>query len=111
MNKKILIVTALTGFVRAFLLDDIKILQDMGYQVECAANGLNDSKTLEENYQFFKEINVKFYHAIFSILHHRNISTAQGNCPQYQSYTYHAQQVLLLKKQFPNFSSTEPLGF
>lgn len=66
MNKKILIVTALTGFVRAFLLDDIKILQDMGYQVECAANGLNDSKTLEENYQFFKEINVKFYQIDFS---------------------------------------------
>lgn len=40
--KKVLIVTALGGFIRAFLKDDIKILQKMGYEVHCAANN-NDS--------------------------------------------------------------------
>ena len=36
-KKRALIITALTGFVRAFLLQDIEILQKLGYEVHCAA--------------------------------------------------------------------------
>lgn len=38
MSQKVLIVTALAGFIRSFLDNDISILQDMGYEVHCAAN-------------------------------------------------------------------------
>ena len=36
--KRALIVTALAGFVRSFLMEDIATLQSMGYEVHCAAN-------------------------------------------------------------------------
>lgn len=65
-EKKVLIVTALTGFVRAFLLDDIKILQEMGYTVQCMANSAGDDLTLAENIDFFKRNNVKFINTSFS---------------------------------------------
>ncbi|MDD6847787.1 MAG: glycosyltransferase [Oscillospiraceae bacterium] len=65
-EKKILIVTALTGFIRAFILDDIKILQSMGYTVDCAANGELDDRTIEDNREFFKNIGVNFFHIPFS---------------------------------------------
>ena len=35
---KALIVSALAGFVRSFLMSDVAMLQDMGYEVHCAAN-------------------------------------------------------------------------
>ena len=38
MTKRVLIVTALAGFVRSFLMSDIATLQDLGYEVHCAAN-------------------------------------------------------------------------
>ncbi len=65
-EKKILIVTALTGFIRAFILDDIKILQDMGYSVDCAANEEFDDRSLQDNLEYFKNIGVNFYHIPFS---------------------------------------------
>ena len=65
-SKKILIVASLSGFVRAFLLDDIKILQSMGYTVYCAANGRVDDRTLEENIDEFKTLGVSFVHVPFS---------------------------------------------
>ena len=37
-KKKILIVSALGGFIRGFVGDDIRILQSLGYEVHCAAN-------------------------------------------------------------------------
>lgn len=44
--RKALIVTALAGFVRSFLMPDIATLQGMGFEVHCAANahhaGAND---------------------------------------------------------------------
>ena len=56
---KALIVTALAGFIRSFLKNDIAILQSMGYEVHCAANinhaggdGLD---------KFFGESNVVFH--------------------------------------------------
>lgn len=62
--KKVLITTALAGFIRSFLKHDIKILQEMGYEVHCAANknhaGNGDIET------FFKENNVIFHQIDFS---------------------------------------------
>lgn len=62
--KKVLIVTALGGFIRSFLESDIRTLQEMGYEVHCAANPNHPGagKILE----YFEEINVKFYPAHFS---------------------------------------------
>lgn len=61
---KALIVTALAGFIRSFLRNDIMILQSMGYEVHCAANlyhagadGLN---------KFFEDSNVIFHQIDFS---------------------------------------------
>ena len=61
---KALIVTALAGFIRSFLKNDIAILQSMGYEVHCAANinhaggdGLD---------KFFGESNVVFHQIDFS---------------------------------------------
>lgn len=42
--KKALIITALSGFISAFLISDIEILLQMGYEVYCAAND-GESKT------------------------------------------------------------------
>lgn len=62
--KKALIVTALAGFVRSFLTHDIKILQDMGYEVYCAANKNHPgSDNIDE---YFFENNVKFIQVDFS---------------------------------------------
>ena len=62
--KKALICTALAGFIRSFLCNDIKILQSMGYEVHCAANiKHNGSDGMEE---FFKENNVLFHQIDFS---------------------------------------------
>lgn len=36
--RKALIVTALAGFVRSFLMSDIACLRDLGFEVHCAAN-------------------------------------------------------------------------
>lgn len=65
-KKKAIIVTALTGFVRAFLLQDIKILQDMGYEVHCAANAIGDDDTIETNKEYFRLRDVTFHHVDFS---------------------------------------------
>lgn len=62
--KKVLITTALAGFIRSFLKNDIDILQKMGYEVHCAANknhpGANDID------KFFKENNIIFHQIDFS---------------------------------------------
>lgn len=36
--RRVLIVTALVGFIRSFLMSDIATLLEMGYEVHCAAN-------------------------------------------------------------------------
>lgn len=36
--KKALVITALSGFIKSFLLDDINILNKMGYEVHTASN-------------------------------------------------------------------------
>lgn len=62
--KKVLIVTALAGFIRSFLANDIKILQEMGYEVYCAANKFHPGA--EEIEKYFNENNVKFLQIDFS---------------------------------------------
>lgn len=61
---KALIVTALAGFVRSFLKNDIAILQSMGYEVHCAAN--IDHPGAQGLEDFFNEINVTFHQICFS---------------------------------------------
>ncbi len=64
MAKKALIVTALAGFITSFLRSDIAILQEMGYEVQCAANvGSHDLKKME---QIFTQMGVRFHKVDFS---------------------------------------------
>ena len=63
-KKKALIVTALAGFIRSFLTNDIKILQEMGYEVHCAAN--IDHAGAEGMAEYFQKMNVIFHQIEFS---------------------------------------------
>ena len=65
-NQNVLIVTALNGFIRAFLLDDIRILQTMGYTVHCAANTFGDDYSKQEAIDYYKKIGVIFHDISFS---------------------------------------------
>lgn len=64
--KRAIIVTALTGFVRAFLLYDISVLKELGYEVDCAANGKGDSESELDNEKYFNKLDVKFHQIDFS---------------------------------------------
>lgn len=65
-DKHVLVTTALTGFIRAFLLDDINILQSMGFTVHCAANPEGDDYTLQEINEYFHNRGVIFHPISFS---------------------------------------------
>lgn len=62
MNKA-LIVTAVAGFIRGFLVSDIKILQSMGYEVHCAADG--DNVGADGIQDFFDDLGVVFHQVGF----------------------------------------------
>lgn len=62
--KKVLITTALAGFIRSFLKNDIEILQDMGYEVHCAAN--KNHAGSDDIDRFFEENNIIFHQVDFS---------------------------------------------
>lgn len=62
--KKALIVTALAGFVRSFLTHDIELLQEMGFEVYCAANKYHPGA--ENIDEYFVEKNIKFLQVDFS---------------------------------------------
>lgn len=64
MAPKVLIVTALAGFIRSFLDNDINILQSMGYEVHCAANKFHPGAEEIDNY--FREKKVIFNQIDFS---------------------------------------------
>ena len=64
MNKNVLIVTALAGFIRSFLENDIKILQEKGYRVFCVANIDHPGNEGLEDY--FNELGVEFIDVKFS---------------------------------------------
>lgn len=62
--KKVLITTALAGFIRSFLKNDIDILQKMGYEVHCAAN--KNHAGADDIEKFFEENNIIFHQIDFS---------------------------------------------
>lgn len=62
--KKALIVTAFARFVKSFLTNDIKILQDMGYEVHCAANIHHAGAECMNDY--FADMGVIFHQIDFS---------------------------------------------
>ncbi|MGV2804700.1 glycosyltransferase [Clostridium perfringens] len=64
MKKKVLVITALAGFFRSFLTNDIKILQNMGYEVHCAANVFHPGS--EGMNEYFKQNNIIFHQIDFS---------------------------------------------
>lgn len=64
MKKKALIITAVAGFIRGFLVSDIQILQEMGYEVHCAADAENVGADGIE--AFFDELNIVFHQIGFN---------------------------------------------
>lgn len=62
--KKVLITTALAGFIRSFLKNDIEILKNMGYEVHCAAN--KNHAGASDIDRFFEENNIIFHQIDFS---------------------------------------------
>lgn len=64
MKKRVLISTALAGFIRSFLMNDIQILQSMGYEVHCAANKNHAGSGEIEKY--FEDAGVIFHQIDFS---------------------------------------------
>ena len=66
--KRALIITALGGFIRSFLTNDIKILQELGYEVTCMANNNHVGSNLI--YDNYKENNCCFIDAQFSSSNH-----------------------------------------
>ena len=59
--RRALIVTALAGFIRRFLMSDIALLQDMGFEIHCAANACHPGsegtvKELEKAGLFFHQV-------------------------------------------------------
>lgn len=62
--KRALIVAATGGFLNGFLIPDMKLLQEMGYEVHCAANGNSVSTFVPE--ERFASIGVAFHQIDFS---------------------------------------------
>ncbi len=62
--KRALIVAATGGFLRGFLTHDMEILQSMGYEVHCAANGSSVSTFVPS--EFFTAMGVVFHQIDFS---------------------------------------------
>lgn len=56
--KKALIISAMAGFTATFLRNDIKILQSMGYEVDCA--GDSSARGIETYNAIFSELDAKF---------------------------------------------------
>ena len=61
---KVLIVSALAGFVRSFLTHDIELLQNMGYEVWVASNKNHPGSEGIDDY--FEQHNIKFCQVDFS---------------------------------------------
>ncbi len=62
--KRALIVAATGGFLNGFLIPDMKLLKEMGYEVHCAANGNSVSTFVPE--ERFASIGVTFHQIDFS---------------------------------------------
>lgn len=64
LMKRALIVAATGGFLKGFLIPDMKLLQEMGYEVHCAANGSSVSTFVPA--KLFSSIGVMFHQIDFS---------------------------------------------
>ena len=62
--KRALIVAATGGFLNGFLIPDMKLLQEMEYEVHCAANGNSVSTFVPK--ERFASIGVTFHQIDFS---------------------------------------------
>lgn len=62
--RRALIVTALAGFIRRFLMSDIALLQDMGFEIHCAANAYHPGS--EGAVEKLEEAGVIFHQVDFS---------------------------------------------
>ena len=62
-TMKALVIASTAGFVRAFLRHDMELLQKMGYEVHCAANGVNHS--FEPN-EYFDTMSVVYHQIDFA---------------------------------------------
>lgn len=63
MTKRILISTALSGFLKVFLEKDVLILQSMGYEVHFASNNTIDA---EKYAPYFEKMGIIFHQVDFS---------------------------------------------
>lgn len=68
--KKALIIASVPSMIEQFNMNNIKILQELGYQVDVATNFQNSGTISEERTEEFKKelasINVKCYNVLFS---------------------------------------------
>ncbi len=62
--KRALVIAATGGFLKGFLTSDMLLLQEMGYEVHCAANGKSVSTFVPEEY--FADLGVTFHQIDFS---------------------------------------------
>ena len=86
MKKKALVVSALAGFIGTFLQHDIYLLQNLGYEVHCAADGRSRAK---DNEEYFKQFGTVFHQIDFS----SKTSMSKDNARAYGQITH------LLKEQ------------
>lgn len=62
--KKALIITAVAGFIRGFLVNDIKTLHKLGFEVHCAADANNVGA--DGILDFFDDLDVEFHQIDFN---------------------------------------------
>ena len=63
-THKVIIVATIMGFITSFEMNNIKLLQQLGYQVSCAANLEEDNHP--DKVERLKDSGVKLYHIPFS---------------------------------------------
>lgn len=61
--KKVLIVASTSGFIKGFLLSDAKMLQELGYEVHCAAN--HKAMVTFKAEELFPKYNIIFHQVDF----------------------------------------------
>lgn len=61
--KKVLIVASTSGFIKGFLLSDAKMLQELGYEVHCAAN--HKAMVTFKAEELFPQYNIIFHQVDF----------------------------------------------
>lgn len=62
--KRALVITAVAGFIKGFLMNDIETLKKLGYEVDCAANA--NGMVMFDPLTFFNQQGYNFYQIDFS---------------------------------------------